>query len=613
MYVINVIPFSQTAPAGTLSYRSSVNFSIGSLVSVPLRQKQVPGVVTSCVPVQEAKAEIKAASFVLRSGLIERLGELPSAYEKALTSIAKWNAIPFGRAANALFPSIFFEQKFPLLPPVHAGNNKKISFIETTYLNRRDAYNKYVQRAYGDNTSVLFVVPTIIEATRLSEYIPDAVVITGYGSKKRRKEALEKTATATAIITTPYYAFLPITRLTRIVIERESAESYVLNTAPHIDIRYAIGALARERKIPLTYGDYPLRIEVRPKKDAPLSLVPYERITLLDMQKKDRVSAQRMQKFSAVPQPIIHALSRVVCSGGNAAVVAVRKGYAPAVVCRDCGTTVRDSFGRAMSLATINGARVLRCSDGSIIRDARVVCNECGSWNLLPLGIGVERVLETLRKELPNAHLVQFDTDTIRTPVAARHAATSFSKPGTIIVGTEILLQWLNPETPLSLSVIASADTLLALPFWRSRERFVRLALTLAERSEKLIVATRQPNDTANTALMTPDAIDFLKEEDNLRALVHYPPYGHLLIIRLRGNDKQLLMHEKHVRTALAPHKLTRLPDQRKGKALSSTVRTLVAKLKPDEWPDSTYAKRLEVLPISVSVSVDSESLWTDR
>ncbi len=63
MFVLEVIPLSRTAPPQPLSYRSSAKVSIGTIVSVPLRKKTVPGLVVDCVPVREAKAQLKTGVF----------------------------------------------------------------------------------------------------------------------------------------------------------------------------------------------------------------------------------------------------------------------------------------------------------------------------------------------------------------------------------------------------------------------------------------------------------------------------------------------------------------------------------------------------------------------
>ena len=82
---------------------------------------------------------------------------------------------------------------------------------------------------------------------------------------------------------------------------------------------------------------------------------------------------------------------------------------------------------------------------------------------------------------------------------------------------------------PLSLAAIASADSLLALPFWRARERFVRLGLLLTSIAPRALIATRLPDDAAVKTLRDPKDTSFFDEESSLRKALGYPPYGTLI------------------------------------------------------------------------------------
>ncbi|HQU08072.1 MAG: hypothetical protein B7X04_03605 [Parcubacteria group bacterium 21-54-25] len=612
MFVIDVIPFARTASTGALSYRSRTRVRLGTLITIPLRRQAVPGIVVACVPVREAKAAIKSAPFALRASAPQAHGIVPVAYRTAATAIAEYHATSLGSVFRKILSETIIRTGFPKRFAAGAGTH--VTFIEAPYLRRLQTYRDQLVRAQGGG-SVLVIAPTTIEVARLARDLGSAVVITGEISARRRGEAVIAAARAALVITTPQYAFVPIERLAHLIIERESADGYVDFKTPQIDWRIAIRALAVARNTPITYGDYPLRLDIRPTPEAPMRRARGCTIELVDMRTKNQLVGKepvaQAAAFAAVPKPLMKALAQVVATGGRAVVCAVRRGYAPAVVCRDCGTTVRDAHHRALTLATIHGKRVLRSADGSVLRDARALCDVCGSWNLLPLGIGVERVAEEITRTLPRARVVRFDADTIRTPAAARRAAALFTTPGTVVVGTAATLPWLDPATPFSLAIIASADALLALPFWRSRERFVRLALALAERSERLFIATRRLDDTACSALTTTTLAPFFIEETALRNAFHYPPYGHVLVIRVQGDISRLDGDEARVRSMTMPHDLIRLPDRlptrRRGR---ERVRTLVAKIPRDAWPNALLSECLATLPPNISITIDSESLW---
>jgi primosomal protein N' (replication factor Y) len=286
----------------------------------------------------------------------------------------------------------------------------------------------------------------------------------------------------------------------------------------------------------------------------------------------------------------------------------VRRGYAPTVVCRDCGTTVTDEYGRTLSLSISNGVRIFRSADGKVIEDIggkKILCKNCGSWNLTPLGIGIERIEEELLAAYPDTPILRIDADTVS--AKTRHELASHDGAH-IVIGTELMLPWLSPETPFDFGIIASADSLLGLPFWRSRERFVRVGYMLAERSKELVVVTRQPEETALTALTSPADSGFWKEETGLRKMLQYPPYGTLIVFHAEGTAERITQAHDFITKACAPHTIVRLPDRQIAKNLLRA--TSVLHLPAEIWPDAAISKKLSHLPPYVRLQIDAETLW---
>ena len=61
------------------------------------------------------------------------------------------------------------------------------------------------------------------------------------------------------------------------------------------------------------------------------------------------------------------------------------------------------------------GGREFVCKKCKKQKSAEVVCGECGSWNLVPLGIGVERVVEELKKDSSDIPIFRIDQETAKT------------------------------------------------------------------------------------------------------------------------------------------------------------------------------------------------------
>ena len=102
MFVLEIIPFSRTAPQAPLSYRSVADLSPGTLVSIPLRKKTVLGLVVGSTPVLEAKSALKQASFSLSKSTDLAQGKLPSTVIEAAKNIALYHATTLGAVLSSL-------------------------------------------------------------------------------------------------------------------------------------------------------------------------------------------------------------------------------------------------------------------------------------------------------------------------------------------------------------------------------------------------------------------------------------------------------------------------------------------------------------------------------
>ena len=599
-------------------------------MEVSLRRRMVQGLVVGCQSVAEAKATLKNATFMLTKTVPHAAGNLPDALRTAAERIAQLHAASLGSALASLFGEhIRSDLSLSGMTGLRGGTGFVLDTAEAPLAQRAARYRDAIESNLASGTATLIVVPTIAETEYWKQQFVDLkpVILSGVATGKHREAALKAaTASAGLVIATPSFSWTPILALGGILIERTGAGGYRSPKRPYLDFRTALIELARSRMIPITLGDYPLPLEYRKHPEAALS-VPAEgtpaagvpsTVSILDL-RREKVEEKKPstvvetetvhEPWMAVPRQMREQLARTINAGGRALVLAVRKGYAPSVVCRDCGTTRTDEFGNVLTFTKEGpGGRAFRTVDGRIFENTNVLCELCGSWNLMPLGIGVERVEEELREAFPDATVIRFEGDTVRTIATAKKALERAGDPGTIIVGTEGALPWLLAAHthPFDLAVVASADSLLALPFWRARERFVRLGLLLSIMAEHLLLGTRLPEDAAVDAVEHPQTTGFFAEETGLRKALGYPPFGTLIALQAEATRTQLDVLDASIRAAIGPYPFTVLPDR----ALTRTQlrRSYVVRLDINIWPEVALSASLRSLPPSVRVLVDPEA-----
>lgn len=612
MFVIDVIPLSRTAP-GVLSYRSKSDLPVGTIVSITVRRTATQGIVIDSAPVTAAKEMLKHARFLLSRSVPAPAGMLPGEVLRAAERTADYHATTTGAVLAAMFsehvragielPSSSFE----------SGTGYERRTCEFPLGARAATYRKVIRTCISEGNGILLIAPTLPELSFWKDALKDfkPLVLSGALTGAKRAQALGQAVSNVGLtIVTPSFAWVPIEKLGAIIIDRISAGTYTLPKRPYLSIPYAVDALAQERGIPVLIGDFLVPLEYR-HAHATLHRDEHPPIQVIDARSPESERSEDDVPWSAIPEQVMKALRTEIANDGRAIVLAARKGYAPAVVCRDCGQAQTDERGLAYSFSMAGGKRVFRTNDGHVI-NAQRACQRCGSWNLLPLGIGIERVEEEIRTALPETNIIAVPSELLSSPRKARTAVQESYRSGTVLIGTEALLPWLyaghQPDAHMPLGIIASADSLLSQPFWRARERFIRLVYFLNGLSRETLLVTRHPDDTAVQAAADPSSHAFWKEEDSLRKALGYPPHGTIMTLTVEGSQAQSSLLAKEILTRLSDFPVTALPPRNVQGSLWRTV--LVLTLPTGAWPDKELNTYIRSLPPSVRVRIDPESLW---
>lgn len=205
----------------------------------------------------------------------------------------------------------------------------------------------------------------------------------------------------------------------------------------------------------------------------------------------------------------LSAIRAVAARQGRVFVFAHRRGYAPASRCERCRTLRRCSVcGSRPEPAPI----CPRC--GASLGP----CVACGHDRFVPLGAGVGRVTEELRRLMGDQQVS--------------------AAPGTtpVQVGSEADLAGLIPQ---DLTVAVDPDGLILGSHYRSAEEalriLARLAGRVAGRGSRCMVQTYLPDHAVILALKKGDPLVFLESEMEQRRQFGFPPAGELLVLEVRG------------------------------------------------------------------------------
>jgi primosomal protein N' (replication factor Y) (superfamily II helicase) len=285
-------------------------------------------------------------------------------------------------------------------------------------------------------------------------------------------------------------------------------------------------------QLPIThYLSLPQRIQSRP-------MPPIE---VVDMRQE-----LRQGNRSIFSRSLQKALEQLQEKGQQGILFIHRRGHSTFVSCRNCGYVVECPY-CDVSLSyhhTHEGAaEVLRCHYCNFVRSHPQSCPECSSPYLKFFGSGTQRVTQELARELPNLRIIRFDSDTTRTKGAHRTLLTRFANgEADLLVGTQMLTKGLD-LAQVTLVGVVSADGLLNLADYRASERAFQTLTQVAGRAGRgdepgqVIIQTYSPQHPVIQAVQRYDYQSFIQTELEHRAELSYPPYGHLILLKMTSLD----------------------------------------------------------------------------
>lgn len=643
MKFVTVIPLAKNVRQETLSYFSAKDINAGTVVSAPLRNKIIDAIVVDSVDARMEKSTLKDASFALKKiTKIKGASFLDDPYMHAASDSAKYFASPIGSFLHQAVPQSLLESFAKLKPrpmrEIIAPELKHEKLIfQAPLIERLSYYKTYIRESFAKKKSIFFCLPTIEDIERFREVLEKGIesytiTLSSDTSTKNIIAAYNRVATEThplLIIATPSFMVFPDHMVGTIILEHESAHAYRTASSPYIDFRILLEHFAESARIKLILGDTLLRIETlwRRDEDELGEVVPptYRVHTLasIDVEDMRRTKPDGTRKpFKLFSKNTEELIGRKLSEKKHVFLFALRKGLSSVTVCKDCSATVScDVCGSPLVLYPARGikSRIFACNKCKKQKDPNTVCSNCGSWNLLPLGIGTDLVEEQAVKLWPDVPIFRIDREVTKTRLQARRVMEQFKKSqGGILIGTEMALLYL-PET-LDTSIVVSLDSLFTIPSFRMTEKILHIVLALAERTLKsIVIQTQNPDEKVVRSLVSGNLLYVIRDELAERSRYVYPPYATFIKVSFRGTREQVLREKKIMQDMFAefnPILYQGFGSEREAKfyMIHATIKLsrtdwAPEKLVPNGTVDERLLSILKSLPPSYKVQVDPEDL----
>lgn len=175
-------------------------------------------------------------------------------------------------------------------------------------------------------------------------------------------------------------------------------------------------------------------------------------------------------------------LAEHVARGHQVLLFLNRRGYAPTLLCHDCGWVARCLRCDA-HLIYHQAQRRLRCHHCGGEQKAEPYCPACSSEELRPLGHGTERVEEVLRAHFPDYSIARIDRDSTRRKGSLQQLlAEALRGEHAILIGTQMLAKG-HHLPKVTLAAILDADQGLFSVDFRASETLAQLIVQVAGRA----------------------------------------------------------------------------------------------------------------------------------
>ena len=262
------------------------------------------------------------------------------------------------------------------------------------------------------------------------------------------------------------------------------------------------------------------------------------RVRVLDVRK-------RPLKDGLSPE-VLAGIGATLARGEQVMVFKNRRGYAPVLLCHDCGWTAacqRCSTPLHQTPMTVHaGGRRLQCHHCGARQPAPLACPACASLALQPQGIGTERLEERLVEAFPEAPVVRIDRSTTQRRDALETQLARLGTDAGILVGTQILAK--GHDLPrLTMVVVVGIDEGLFSADFRAAEKLAQQLIQVAgragraDRPGEVWLQTHHPEHPLLQTLVNGGYHAFADAELQQREAAGFPPFAHLALFRAEAKD----------------------------------------------------------------------------
>ena len=400
---------------------------------------------------------------------------------------------------------------------------------------------------------VLLLVPEINLTPQLENYFrsrfPDVELVSlhsGLADGERAQNWLKAQAgEARIVLGTRLAVFAPLPKLSLILVDEEHDPSFKQQDGLRYSARDVAIFRASQRGVPIVLGSATpsleswynaqsgryrmLKLTQRAVQPATLPIVRCMDVSKLPLQE-------------GLSEPMLTAIEARLQRKEQSLIFINRRGYAPVLMCSACGWLSECKHCAGKLVLHLKG-RTLRCHHCGFQQRVPHACPTCGDADLKPVGIGTQRLEETLQSRFPQARILRVDRDSTRNKGAwAAMRKLIHEGEADILIGTQMLAKGHDFPNLTLVGVISPDGALYSADFRASEKLFAQLTQVggragRADKAGEVIVQTAFPNHPLFQALRAHDYEIWAQTLLAERQMAGFPPFVYQALLSAEGKQ----------------------------------------------------------------------------
>ncbi len=233
---------------------------------------------------------------------------------------------------------------------------------------------------------------------------------------------------------------------------------------------------------------------------------------------------------------LLQAIDKHLSLQGQVLLFLNRRGYAPVVMCHDCGWQA-SCYQCDARMTLHQSVNKLICHHCGYSMQLPQQCPDCGEPNIKHYGIGTQQLEQFLQQRFSEYKTIRIDRDSVQGAEGIEHRLEPVQRgEPCILVGTQMLAKG-HDYPHITLVGILDADQALFSSFYRAAERLVQTVLQVSGRAGRAgktgqaLLQTRFVNHPLMQNLCVQSYTDLARDMLQERKLLGFPPFARVVTL----------------------------------------------------------------------------------